>query len=189
MDLLLIGLAIFFLPHFFTMLRAPRTALAQRLGEGGYKGAYSLVSAIGLALAIWGFARYRSGEFAPLYAPLGFARHVGPLMILVAFILIAGANMPAGYIKSAVRHPFLAGIALWALAHLAMNGDLGGAILFGAFLAYVAIDAAALIGRAAPARVAPDWRYDVRAIVGGVAAFLVFALVIHPYVLRIAIAG
>jgi len=35
----------------------------------------------------------------------------------------------------------------------------------------------------------PDWKYDLRAAIGGVVVFLVFAFVIHPYVFRIPVMG
>jgi len=187
--LLIIGLIVFFLPHVFVMLRAPRAALVGQFGEGAYKGAYSLISAIGFVLIVWGFVQYRNDSYAPFYAPPAFGRHLGPLLILIAFVLIASANMPAGYIKSAIRHPFITGVALWAFAHLLMNGDIGGVVLFGAFLAYVIVDAIAVLRREPAKMPPPDWKYDLRAAIGGVVVFLVFAFVIHPYVFRIPVMG
>ncbi len=187
MTLLILGLVIFFAAHIATMARGARAGMIQRLGEGPYKGAYSAVSLVGLVLIVWGFAIYRSSEFTPLYVPPDFGRHIGPLLLLLAFILIASANMKPGYIKSYVKHPFLTGIALWAIAHLLMNGDQGGLILFGAFLLYVIIDAFAVLTRGPVAMPAPDWRYDLRAVIGGIVVLVLVVLVVHPYVFRIPI--
>ena len=95
--------------------------------------------------------------------------------------------MKPGYIKTYVKHPFLAGIALWAIAHLLMNGDQGGLILFGAFLLYVIIDAFAVLARGPVALPPPDWRSDLRAVIGGIVVLVLVVLVVHPYVFRIPI--
>ena len=47
---MIIGLAVFFGAHTFTTMRTPRAALIARMGEGPYKGVYSLVSLIGIVL-------------------------------------------------------------------------------------------------------------------------------------------
>ena len=188
MTLLVLGLLIFFLPHLATMARGVRAGTIQRFGEGPYKGAYSALSLVGLIFIVWGFALYRSNEFTPVYAPPDFGRHIGPLLLLLAFILIAAANMKPGYIKTYVKHPFLTGIALWAIAHLLMNGDQGGLILFGAFLLYVIIDAVAVLSRGPVAMPPPDWRYDLRAVIGGIVVLVLVVLVVHPYIFRIPIA-
>ena len=52
MTLLILGLVVFFATHVFTMAREPRAALVGRLGEGPYKGLYSLVALAGIVL-IW----------------------------------------------------------------------------------------------------------------------------------------
>ena len=59
--------------------------------------------------------------------------------------LAEGADIARG-IGRITRHPFLWGVALWALVHLIVNGDLASLILFGSLLLLalggtVAIDA------------------------------------------------
>ncbi len=49
MSILLLGLALFIGIHFFTTLRGQRAAVIGRLGEGGYKGLYSVLAAAGLS--------------------------------------------------------------------------------------------------------------------------------------------
>ena len=51
MALLILGLALFLGTHAFTMAREPRAALVAQLGEGPYKGLYSVLSVAGIALA------------------------------------------------------------------------------------------------------------------------------------------
>ncbi|MBM3650967.1 MAG: NnrU family protein, partial [Alphaproteobacteria bacterium] len=60
MTILILGLALFLGIHLLTTLRETRAAVIGRIGEGAYKGLYSLIAAIGLALIVWGFGRYRT---------------------------------------------------------------------------------------------------------------------------------
>ena len=63
MFLLILGLVVFLGTHAFTMARARRAALVARLGEGPYKGLYSLLSLIGIVLIAYGFGQYRAGDW------------------------------------------------------------------------------------------------------------------------------
>ena len=44
-----------------------------------------------------------------------------------------------GRIKRTLKHPMLAGVKIWALAHLLANGDLGSILLFGSILAWAVV--------------------------------------------------
>src|ERR671912_2420994 len=63
MGMLILGLVLFLGIHVFTTLRGARAAAIGRLGDGPYKGLYSLVAAVGLVLIVWGFSRYRSAGY------------------------------------------------------------------------------------------------------------------------------
>ena len=63
--------------------------------------------------------------------------------------LLVAAYIP-GHIKTALKHPMLVGIKLWALAHLLANGDLGSIMLFGSFLAWAVFDRISLKRRTDP---------------------------------------
>jgi uncharacterized membrane protein len=54
------------------------------------------------------------------------------------------------------RHPFMWGVALWAAAHIAANGDLASVLLF-ASLAALALLGTLLIDRKYAARRGADW--------------------------------
>jgi uncharacterized membrane protein len=56
--ILVLGLATFIGAHFFVSLRGEREKLVARIGEGRYKGLFSLVSILGVVLIIYGFALY-----------------------------------------------------------------------------------------------------------------------------------
>jgi uncharacterized membrane protein len=144
MAVLIVGLVLFLGIHTLTTLREPRAALIGRIGEGPYKGLYSAVSAIGLVLIVWGFARYRDTAYLQIWAPPAWLHPVVLVLMWVAFVALAAAYSPAGWIKGTLRHPMLVGVKSWALAHLLANGDLGALLLFGAFLAWAVYDRIAL---------------------------------------------
>ena len=51
-----------------------------------------------------------------------------------------------GRLRGRLRHPMLASVKIWAVAHLLVNGDLASLILFGSMLAWAAL-AVILINR------------------------------------------
>ena len=140
MSILIAGLILFLGAHTFTTLRDARATLIARLGEGPYKGLYSLVSAAGLVLIVWGFGRYRSAGYVPVWEPPQALHSIAIVLMWFSFVSLAAAYSPLGRIKSALRHPMLVGVKTWALAHLLANGDLGSILLFAAFLAWAVYD-------------------------------------------------
>lgn len=140
MSFLILGLAIFLGAHSVRIFAGDwRAAQIARLGENGWKGVYSLTSAIGLGLIIWGYGLARA-ETSMLWAPPTALRHLGAGLVLPAFILLVAAYLPGTRIKARVGHPMVAGVKLWALAHLMANGSLADMTLFGAFLAWAVAD-------------------------------------------------
>src|SRR5215471_19061131 len=141
MSILILGLVLFLGIHVFTTLRAPRAALIGRIGEGPYKGLYSLVAAVGLVLMIWGFSRYRSAGYIQVWNPPFAIFHPIALVLLwFAFVALVSTYAPPSRIKSLLRHPMLVAVKVWALSHLLVNGDLGSILLFGALLAWAVYD-------------------------------------------------
>jgi uncharacterized membrane protein len=185
--IMILGLAIFLGVHLLTTMRAQRAALIGRLGENGYKGLYSLVSAVGLALIVYGFARYRAHEWVVLWSPPTWTRHLAALLVLFAMIMLV-ASYARGHIYMTLKHPMLAGVKLWALAHLLANGDLGSVILFGSVLAWAVTDRISLKRRTDPG--APPipiggMRNDVIAVFGGIALYAVLGWWFHPNVIGV----
>ncbi|MFD1702626.1 NnrU family protein [Methylopila henanensis] len=185
MIFLLLGLALFLGGHIFTRARGRRAALIARLGEGGYKGFYSLVSAAGLALVVYGYA---TAPFVPLWTPPAWTRHIPITLMLPAFILLVAAYLP-GHIRAKAKHPMLAALKLWAAGHLAANGDLASVLLFGGFLAYGVV-ARILIKREArahgePARGPADGRNDVVAVALGAVVYALFGVFLHPILIGV----
>jgi uncharacterized membrane protein len=180
--IMIVGLAAFLGAHVFVTQREPRAQAIARWGEGPYKLAFSLVSALGLALIVYGFARYRATGWIDIWSPPGWTRHAAAALTLPAVVLVVAAYVP-GHIKRALKHPMLAGVKLWALAHLVANGDLGSVILFGSILAWAVYDRVSLKRRSdpgAPPIPVGGWRNDAIAVVVGVLFYLALGFVFHP---------
>lgn len=170
MTLLVVGLVLFLGIHLVPVAPPLRDALTSRLGAGGYRGAFSLVSLVGLVLIVVG---YRAADpAARLFAPLPIASAVAPYAMVVSFVLLAAANMRT-HIRQTLRHPMLLGVLIFAAVHLCANGDLRGTVLFGSILGWAVIDLVSAIARGAVKNFTPVVRQDVIAIVAGIALALV----------------
>lgn len=188
---MILGLALFLGAHVFTTRREARARAIAAMGEGGYKGAYALVSAIGLALIVWGFAHYRATEWVQLWTPPKALKHLNVLLMLPAVILVAASYL-RGRIYVTLKHPMLAGVKLWAFGHLLANGDLGGIILFGSFLAWAVYDRISLKRRTdagAPPIPVGGIGNDLIAVAVGVVAYLALAFAFHPVVIGVPVMG
>ena len=176
MGILILVLVLFLGAHVFTTLRTTRATVIGRLGEGPYKGVYSLVAGVGLVLIIWGFSRYRSAGYIQVWNPPFALFHPIALVLLwFAFVSLAAAYAPPGKIKATLRHPMLVAVKVWAPAHLLVNGDLGSMLLFGALLVWAIYDRIAVKrrGDAGAPPVAGFGRNDVIVIAIGTVLFLV----------------
>jgi len=189
--ILVVGLAVFLGVHSLVPQRPARAAAIARLGEWPYKALFSLLSLAGLVLIGVGFARYRASGLIELWSPPTWTRHIAVALMWPAFICITAAYVP-GNLRSALRHPMLVGVKLWALAHLIANGDLGSIVLFGALLAWAVYDRVSLKYRSdagAPPIPAGGRRNDIIAIVVGTILYLAFGLVFHPLWIGVAVFG
>lgn len=189
--LLILGLALVLGVHVLTTRRDLRASLVARLGEGGYKAAYSVVAIVGIALAAKGFSLYRATEWTDIWYPPKAMRHITLALMLPAVILVA-ASYIRGRIFAKLKHPMLAGVKLWALAHLLANGDLGSIILFGSVLAWAVYDRISLKRRAdagAPPIPVGGVGNDLIAVGVGVVAYLALAFAFHPLVIGVPVVG
>ena len=139
MNILVLGLVVFLGVHSVRIFADGwRTAQLKRLGEGKWKGIYSLLSIAGFGLIIWGFGLARQQPEVLWVAPAAM-RHAAALLMLVAFVLLVATYVPRNGIKSKVHHPMLLSVKVWAFAHLLSNGRLADLVLFGAFLAWAVL--------------------------------------------------
>ena len=134
MTILIMGLAIFLGVHSLRIAGERwRQAQRARLGEHTWKLGFSVLSAAGLALIIWGYGMARAAPVMLWHPPMGM-RHGAGLLTLTAFVLLAAAYVPRNHIKARWHHPMVLGVTAWALGHLLANGTLADVFLFGSFL-------------------------------------------------------
>ncbi|HXL28421.1 MAG TPA: NnrU family protein [Bradyrhizobium sp.] len=188
---MILGLVLFFGVHTLTTQREVRARVIAFSGGGGYKIGYSLVSALGLVLIVWGFAHYRATGMWEIWTPPTALKHLTAALMLPAVILVV-ASYIRGRIYTRLKHPMLTGIKLWAAAHLLANGDLGSIILFGSFLGWAVFDRISLKHRAdsgAPPIPVGGPSNDLIAVAVGIVAYLALAFAFHPVVIGVPVFG
>ena len=140
MSLLILGLVLFLGVHSVrTVADGWRTRMRERLGEGRWKGLYSLLSFAGLIFIVWGYGLARQDPVL-LWSPPVAMRHAASLLTLAAFILLVAAYVPRNAFKARLHHPMVLSVKVWALAHLLSNGNLADVLLFGGFLLWAVLD-------------------------------------------------
>lgn len=183
---LIIGLILFLGAHSVEIVSSTLRANAvARMGERPWKGLYALISIVGFILIIWGYGQARQDPIL-LYAPPVWMRHLSALIMLPVFPLILAAYLP-GRIKAALKHPMLAAVKFWALAHLLSNGMLADVVLFGSFLAWAVADRISFKRRVMrPIHTAPPGKMnDVIAVVAGLAIYVAFVLWLHLWMIGV----
>jgi uncharacterized membrane protein len=140
MTVMTLGLGLWWASHLFPIFMPGRRAGAiARVGEKPYKVVFALVSLGAIVLMVAGF---RQSGFIDVWSPPSWTVHVNNLLMLLAIFLF-GAKDAKSSAKHYIRHPMLAGVTVWALAHLMVNGDLAAIILFGGLLGWAVV---AMIG-------------------------------------------
>ncbi len=179
MVLLVLGILLFAGVHFVPSL-APGLKLSwlSRLGEGGYKGTFSLLLLAAFALIITG---WRSAQPEFLYTPLPALRHPAMLLLVIAFLLMVVSSRNSR-LKLVIRHPQLTGVTLWGIAHLLMNGDNRSLVLFGGMAVWAVVEMITINRRDGTwiKGAAPSWGTE---IVNLVITLVVVGVVvyIHPW--------
>jgi uncharacterized membrane protein len=189
LGIFILGLVVFFATHIFVTFRAARGDAIATLGLNGYRAVFALVSIAGLALIVWGFGQYHA--HAPqIWSPPAFMRHITVGLMLFAILFFTAAFIPS-YIKTKLKHPMLAGIKTWALAHLLSNGDLASILLFGSFLAWgvYARIAAKRRGDLGAVTAPAGWTNDIIVVVIGIVIYLALGYAFHPMVIGVPVFG
>ena len=134
------------LSHFGIASSPLRAFLAHALGEHLYIRLYAVIT---LAALVWLILAYHAAPTFVLWTAPGWTVLAALLILPLAFILIvAGLTTPNPTIVGAdtlfarpevvrgilrvSRHPFLWGVGLFALTHVAATGDLASVLCFGA---------------------------------------------------------
>ena len=192
MGFLILGLVLFLGVHSVRIVADGwRAQMRARLGEGPWKGLYSVVSAVGLGLIVWGYGMARQQPVVLWMPPTGM-RHAAALLTLVAFVLLAAAYVPRNAIRARLHHPMVLGVKVWALAHLLANGTAADVLLFGSFLLWAVLSfrAARQRDRAQGTVYAPGTPGATAATaVVGVAAWAAFAFWGHAWLIGVAPLG
>jgi len=188
MNLLLLGLLIFFAAHAVSIVGENwRDTMVERLGEWPWKGLYSVAALVGFVLLVKGYALCRQDPIV-LYTSPTWLRHGSMLLLLPAFPILLSAYLP-GRIKATFRHPMLVATEIWAVAHLLANGTLADLLLFGSFLVWAVADHRS-IGRR-KARVIPgapeSAANDIIAVVVGLGLYVGFVGWLHLWLIGIPI--
>jgi uncharacterized membrane protein len=182
---LLLGLVLFFGMHSMSIVALPlRDRLAAK-SEIGWKALYGVVALIGIILMARGYADLRQAPTLLYVSPV-WLRHVAAILLLPTFVFFLAPYFP-GRIKSALKHPQLVAVKIWASAHLLVNGTLADVLLFGSFLLWAVaarISMKSRIARAVPG--APESRAnDFIVVVAGLAVYAVTVFWLHEMLLGV----
>lgn len=152
MTSLLAAAAFFILLHLLVSGTRLRDGLIARIGQGPYMGLFVLASFAGLGWLGFGFAQARGEAWNVAYwGATPATRTVQLGLQLVAMLLIVpglttpnptsvrqeGALERPDVVKGMLRitrHPFLWGVAIWAVGHLLVNGERASLVLFSSML-------------------------------------------------------
>lgn len=175
MGVLILGLFLFMGIHILPSLSL-REKLIDKWGLKAYKLSFSLVSALGLVLIVYGKLK---APFIAVYTPAAWGMHLPFIVMLPVSILMVLAHTPSR-LKLVLRHPMLLGVSLWATVHLCANGDLASLLLFGSFLIFSILDMLSLEWREKVAKTKGKWHWDILSVVLGGFTYLL-ALKIHGF--------
>lgn len=181
MSILVVGLLLFLGGHSVRIV-APsfRDAQFARLGEGPWKGLYSLVSLAGLVLLIWGYALARP-DAALVYEPPVWMKHVNATIMLLSMLSLGISQVPAGKLKPKLKHPMVLAVLLWSVGHLLANGDMASILLFGGFLAWSVAQLGSYARRNAPVAAPGPASNDLIGLGVGLALYLLLLFRAHEW--------
>lgn len=184
MDILLLGLAIFFGIHLVPSFVSFRVKVISKLGMAKYMGLYSITALIGLVIIIYGKS---VAEYRPIWEPPIWNKTVVFPVMLLVFYLFAAADMKSN-IKRFIRHPMLLGILLWSSVHLLANGDLASITLFGLFAIFSLVSMVSANFRGALVQTEKHpIKKDAVSLIAGLVAYVIFIFVIHPYLIGVSV--
>jgi len=189
--LLILGLCIFISIHLVPAQPQLRNVFAARMGEGAFKGMFSLVALVGFALIVYGYHKVQlnPGKNPQLWYPPAWGRHVTMALMLPVFPLLVASLLP-GRIAGIVRHPVVTAVKFWALAHLFIRGDAASLLLFLGMLGWAVFDRISLKRREAAGLVtvrSGPVANDAIAMIAGLAVYFAFAKWGHAALIGVAI--
>jgi uncharacterized membrane protein len=144
MTSLILGLVLWTAGHFFKRVMP---GVRASMGNPG-KGVVAVILILSVYLMVSG---YRSAEYVDVWTPPFWAIHVTDLFMVFAVGLFVLAHSKSR-LRGKIRHPMLAGVRVWAGAHLLVNGDLASVVLFGGLFVWALAEVIVLN------RAEPDWK-------------------------------
>ncbi len=155
--------------HWFpAAMPASRKALIGRVGELPYKGLFSILSLVALALIVIGWQR---APLIKIYVPPFFGNWLIGGAIAIAVVLFFAPYLPSN-LRRLLRHPQLTGVVIWGAAHLVVNGTVRDVLLFGGFTVW------ALVGMLLASRRDGAWSRPPPQPIWGDAALLALGLLV-----------
>ncbi len=179
MTILIAGVLIWIGVHLIPALARPmRQNLIDKMGNNVYRGLFALAILASLILIVVG---WRASAVSYVYVLPASVKTIAFLLICVSIIVIGSAHHPSA-IKRFIRHPMLTGVALWAVAHLLVNGSSRAIVLFGGLGLWALVEIILINKRegAYTKPEAPDFSEELKGIFFS-GAILVVLLLAHPY--------
>jgi uncharacterized membrane protein len=128
MSLLTAGLLLFTIVHLVPAASpATRARLVESLGDGPYRGLFSVVIVAALVLIVFG---WKAATPMVVYVPPVGGGPVISALVFAAFVMFVTSKARSNY-RRFVRHPQMVAVVLWSVAHLLANGDSRSVLLFG----------------------------------------------------------
>jgi uncharacterized membrane protein len=137
--------------HLVLSSASMRPRLIARLGDGPFRGLYSLSVLAWFIALVWVFARHKHA--GPVLwntiGPPAIAELLNLLLMMLAFAVLVAGLLPSQVAPSSMtstaeratahgvlritRHPFNAAVGVFGFAHLLVNGAAGDVLFFGGF--------------------------------------------------------
>lgn len=145
MEFLILAIGIFVGGHFLLSSTGIRAVLTGILGETGFRAGYSLVALLAL---VWTIIAFSAAPYVEIWEPrAGLIYAPAVLMPIACILAVAGLTTPSitivggeslahnphpiTGITTITRHPFLWAVSIWAIGHIAANGDVASLFFFG----------------------------------------------------------
>jgi uncharacterized membrane protein len=141
MILTVLGLLVWTAAHLFKRL-AP--AAREKMGDRG-RGIFTALSLVAIVLMVIG---YRGWDGTVYWGRSPAMTGINNLLMLLSFYLFAASGSKTR-ITRVIRHPQLAAVMVWSVAHILVNGDTPSFVLFGGLFLW-ALVSMSLINRAVP---------------------------------------
>lgn len=146
----ILAFTLFFVSHSIPIRPPVKPWIVARIGGAGFTAIYVVLS---IAVLSWLITAAGRAPFVELWPWAPWQSHVTlALMLPVCLILAMSVARPNPFsfggkgsdrfepahpgIVRWMRHPILAALALWAIAHLLPNGDLAHVLVFGIFATF-----------------------------------------------------